>query len=393
MVPEGKRELMVPGVPSEPPPSCARTTRHRRGGRRRRRCWRRAPDRASSRHRPRRPSRSPRPPRWRRSTSRSLRRSAHRHRCGRRQIITRELPNGLKIVVVEQHELPLVDFVLQVRSGGESDPAGKTGTAALVAAMLTEGTTTRTALQIADQAAYLGVQLNATQRMGAEQRLAPHPDRAARQRARAVRRRRAPAELPGGGPRAGAQGAPDVAAAASRPRAGDRRPCVRERRVRGAAPVRTSAGRHRGVARGNHARRGAALLRDLLSAEQRDPARRRRRQTGRRGAPRSRAVRGLGAGDRPDAGDQHVERREGHDGRDRRQAGGGAVVVPARRRRCTALDERLLPAAGDEHDPRAGRSRADSIRTCARRTATRTARARASDCGARPDRSSRAPRW
>ena len=78
------------------------------------------------------------------------------------QISTRELSNGLKIVVLEQHELPLVDVILQVRSGGESDPTGKTGTAALVAAMLTEGTTNRTALQIADQAAYLGIQLNAT---------------------------------------------------------------------------------------------------------------------------------------------------------------------------------------------------------------------------------------
>jgi predicted Zn-dependent peptidase len=78
------------------------------------------------------------------------------------QISTRELTNGLKIVVLEQHELPLVDVLLQVRSGGESDPAGKMGTAALVAAMLTEGTTNRTALQIADQAAYLGIQLNAT---------------------------------------------------------------------------------------------------------------------------------------------------------------------------------------------------------------------------------------
>jgi zinc protease len=78
------------------------------------------------------------------------------------QITTRELTNGLKIVVIEQHELPLVDVLLQVRSGGESDPTGKAGTAALTAAMITEGTTTRTALQIADQAAYLGVQLNAS---------------------------------------------------------------------------------------------------------------------------------------------------------------------------------------------------------------------------------------
>lgn len=78
------------------------------------------------------------------------------------QISTRELANGLRIVVLEQHELPLVDVMLQVRSGGESDPAGKMGMAALIAAMLTEGTTNRTALQIADQAAFLGVQLGAS---------------------------------------------------------------------------------------------------------------------------------------------------------------------------------------------------------------------------------------
>jgi predicted Zn-dependent peptidase len=78
------------------------------------------------------------------------------------QISTRELANGMRIVVLEQHELPLVDVILQVRSGGESDPDGKMGTAALVAAMLTEGTTNRTALQIADQAAYLGIRLNAS---------------------------------------------------------------------------------------------------------------------------------------------------------------------------------------------------------------------------------------
>ena len=78
------------------------------------------------------------------------------------RITTRELANGLRIVIVEQHELPLADVLLQVRTGGEADPAGKMGTAALVAAMLTEGAGTRSSLQIADQAAYLGVELRAT---------------------------------------------------------------------------------------------------------------------------------------------------------------------------------------------------------------------------------------
>jgi predicted Zn-dependent peptidase len=76
-------------------------------------------------------------------------------------VTTRTLPNGLKLVVVEQHELPLADFVLDVRTGGEADPAGKAGTASLTAGMLTEGTTSRSALEIADQAAYLGVRVGA----------------------------------------------------------------------------------------------------------------------------------------------------------------------------------------------------------------------------------------
>ncbi len=74
-------------------------------------------------------------------------------------ITTRQLPIGLTLVVVEQHELPLVDVILEMRTGGEADAAGHDGLAALTAAMLTEGTTRRSALEIADQAAYLGVRL------------------------------------------------------------------------------------------------------------------------------------------------------------------------------------------------------------------------------------------
>ena len=77
-------------------------------------------------------------------------------------IATRELPNGLKLMIVEQHELPLADFVLVVGSGGTIDPATKTGLANLTAAMLTEGTTTRSSLEISDQGAFLGVGLGAS---------------------------------------------------------------------------------------------------------------------------------------------------------------------------------------------------------------------------------------
>jgi zinc protease len=76
-------------------------------------------------------------------------------------IVTRQLANGLKIIIVEQHELPLADMLLQVRTGGEADPSGKSGTAGLTSSMLMEGTTTRSALQIDDQQAFLGVTINA----------------------------------------------------------------------------------------------------------------------------------------------------------------------------------------------------------------------------------------
>jgi zinc protease len=76
-------------------------------------------------------------------------------------IITRELPNGLKLMIVEQHELPLVDFVLLVGSGGTVNPPGKAGVANLTASMLTEGTTSRSSLEISDQVAYLGIGLSA----------------------------------------------------------------------------------------------------------------------------------------------------------------------------------------------------------------------------------------
>jgi len=75
-------------------------------------------------------------------------------------IVTRELPNGLKLMIVEHHELPIADFILLVGSGGTADPTGKMGVANLAAAMLREGTTTRQSLEIADQMAFLGVRLN-----------------------------------------------------------------------------------------------------------------------------------------------------------------------------------------------------------------------------------------
>lgn len=82
-------------------------------------------------------------------------------------IAVRTLGNGLSLMIVEQHELPVADFILLVRTGGEADPSGLGGLASLTADMLDEGTATRTALEIADQAAFLGVDIGTGSRWDA----------------------------------------------------------------------------------------------------------------------------------------------------------------------------------------------------------------------------------
>lgn len=73
--------------------------------------------------------------------------------------IERTLPNGLKLVFVEQHEIPVVDVSLVVRTGAEADPQGKEGLATLTADLLDEGAGTRDALALADQIGFLAVRL------------------------------------------------------------------------------------------------------------------------------------------------------------------------------------------------------------------------------------------
>ena len=62
---------------------------------------------------------------------------------------TRTLANGLQVIAVSHHEQPAVSLRLLVRAGGAQDPADKPGVASLLAAVLDQGTTTRSAEQIA----------------------------------------------------------------------------------------------------------------------------------------------------------------------------------------------------------------------------------------------------
>ena len=71
----------------------------------------------------------------------------------------RALANGLPVWVVETREVPLVQVSLVVMAGSGDDPAGQFGAASLTAAMLDEGAGSRSALDIADAAEFLGANL------------------------------------------------------------------------------------------------------------------------------------------------------------------------------------------------------------------------------------------
>jgi len=71
------------------------------------------------------------------------------------------LANGLSIVVVEDHRLPLVSYRLAFRVGGAFDPPGLPGLTDLLAGLLPEGTESRSSREIADEVARIGASLSA----------------------------------------------------------------------------------------------------------------------------------------------------------------------------------------------------------------------------------------
>ncbi len=63
--------------------------------------------------------------------------------------VTGRLPDGVDLIIVEQHKQPVVTVTLATEAGGSYDPADKAGLSDLVAELLTKGTERRTADQIA----------------------------------------------------------------------------------------------------------------------------------------------------------------------------------------------------------------------------------------------------
>lgn len=66
------------------------------------------------------------------------------------------LKNGLKIWLVEHHELPTVAFNLVIQAGSDHDPITQPGIASMTADVIDEGTKTRDALKISEEIETIG---------------------------------------------------------------------------------------------------------------------------------------------------------------------------------------------------------------------------------------------
>ena len=74
----------------------------------------------------------------------------------------RTLSNGLEVLVVNRPELPILSMELVVKAGADRAPIGKDGIAELTADLLTEGTTSRDAQQLAGELSRLGASISAS---------------------------------------------------------------------------------------------------------------------------------------------------------------------------------------------------------------------------------------
>jgi zinc protease len=72
--------------------------------------------------------------------------------------VTADLTNGLRVLIIEHHEPPIVSLRFLVKSGSAQD-GDLPGLASLTGELLTKGTTTRSALQVAEAIDYVGGQL------------------------------------------------------------------------------------------------------------------------------------------------------------------------------------------------------------------------------------------
>ncbi len=68
-----------------------------------------------------------------------------------------KLSNGMELWMVEQKELPIVSMNMVFKSGSASEPADRVGVANMTASLLDDGTTTRSAEQLANELRQIGI--------------------------------------------------------------------------------------------------------------------------------------------------------------------------------------------------------------------------------------------
>ena len=71
-----------------------------------------------------------------------------------------QLDNGLKVIVVEKHNLPVIEGRLIVDAGSQREPGAKNGLASLAGRLLSEGTSDMSGAEIAKQMDALGAQFS-----------------------------------------------------------------------------------------------------------------------------------------------------------------------------------------------------------------------------------------
>lgn len=71
-----------------------------------------------------------------------------------------QLSNGVKVVLMEKHEVPLMQLNVLVRTGSVNDPGNKVGLAYLTLDMMDEGAAGKSSLELADAIDFLGARIS-----------------------------------------------------------------------------------------------------------------------------------------------------------------------------------------------------------------------------------------
>ena len=76
------------------------------------------------------------------------------------EVWTDELANGMRVYGIEQHELPLIQYSIELKGGHFLDPIEKSGTASLLATLMMEGTKNKTPQELEEAIEKLGASIS-----------------------------------------------------------------------------------------------------------------------------------------------------------------------------------------------------------------------------------------